>query len=62
MVKEKKRMGRPPAEVKPYPLQVTVSQEQLNRIDNWRRTHTELPSRTEAVRQMIDLATKGAKK
>jgi hypothetical protein len=62
MAKEKKRIGRAPGPTRPYPLQVSISQELLDRLDDWRRSQPDLPPRTEAVRRMIELATKALKK
>jgi len=31
-------------------------------VDDWRRTQLDLPSRAEAIRRLVELATKGSKK
>jgi len=57
----KKRMGRPPGRKLPYPLQITVSDDHLKIIDEFRRTQPDLPARTEAVRRMIESFSKPSK-
>jgi hypothetical protein len=35
-----------------------VSEEFLRMVDDWRRRQKDLPSRAEAIRRMVELATK----
>jgi metal-responsive CopG/Arc/MetJ family transcriptional regulator len=35
-------------------VQLVTSRELLTRIDNWRRKQDDLPTRSEAIRRMID--------
>jgi metal-responsive CopG/Arc/MetJ family transcriptional regulator len=35
-------------------VQLVTTRELLTRIDNWRRKQDDLPSRSEAIRRMID--------
>lgn len=37
-------------------LQMRVSPEFLSRIDEWRRTQTDLPNRSEAIRRLVELS------
>jgi len=57
-----KKIGRPTLEpsgsLQKVQLQATVSKEYLAKIDEWRRNQPDLPSRSEAIRRMIDLALK----
>jgi hypothetical protein len=39
-----------------------VSEQFLRTVDDWRRGQTDLPSRAEAVRRLVELATKTKKK
>jgi hypothetical protein len=57
MVKAKKKVGRPPGRANPNLIQVLVSDDQLARIDEWRRSQADLPARSEAMRRMIDIVT-----
>lgn len=42
----------------PTALTIKLDLEMLSKLDEWRRKEQDLPSRAEAVRRMIDLATK----
>jgi metal-responsive CopG/Arc/MetJ family transcriptional regulator len=42
-------------------LQMVISPEEIARIDNWRRHQTPLPSRSEAIRQLIALGLEAAR-
>lgn len=50
-----KKVGRPTAEPQTHQLQIRVSKEFLARLDAWRRQQSDLPTRTEAVRRLVDL-------
>jgi len=39
-----------------------VSESFLRMVDDWRRSQTDVPSRAEAIRRMVELATKEKKK
>jgi hypothetical protein len=39
-----------------------VSEQFLRTVDDWRRSQTDLPSRAEAIRRLVELATKMKKK
>jgi len=39
-----------------------VSEQFLRMVDDWRRTQVDLPSRAEAIRRLVELATKIKKK
>jgi hypothetical protein len=39
-----------------------VSEQFLRTVDDWRRCQTDLPSRAEAIRRLVELATKIKKK
>jgi uncharacterized protein len=52
----KKKMGRPPGpEPQTHALQTRVSTEFLAKVDSWRREEPDLPSRTEAIRRLVEL-------
>jgi hypothetical protein len=42
-------------------LQMVISPGQLERIENWRRQQSKIPSFSEAVRQLIDLGLAAAR-
>jgi hypothetical protein len=44
------------------PFQMRVSEEFLRMVDDWRRSQVDLPSRAEAIRRLVELATKIKKK
>lgn len=44
------------ADEKTRPFQMRVAPEWLDRIDEWRRTQPDIPSRAEAIRRMVDQA------
>jgi hypothetical protein len=39
-----------------------VSEQFLRMVDDWRRCQTDLPSRAESIRRLVELATKIKKK
>ena len=55
---EQKVKGRPAgsAFASPFPMRFTVSQ--LEAVDEWRRNQPDLPSRTEAIRRLVEEALK----
>jgi hypothetical protein len=63
-------MGRPPGRIQDRLFQMRLSNEFLERLDEWRRRQPDLPSRAESIRRLTtamlqildkDLANKGAK-
>ena len=50
----KKKTGRPPGAVHTHQLQTRVSADFLVKIDEWRRFQPDLPSRTEAIRRIVE--------
>ena len=44
------------------PFQMRVSEDFWRTVDDWRRGQTDLPSRAEAIRRMVELAAKMKKK
>jgi hypothetical protein len=55
--------GRPRKRItQDRPFQMRVSEQFLRMVDDWRRTQLDLPSRAEAVRRLVELATKIKKK
>ncbi|MGX9982939.1 hypothetical protein [Methylobacterium fujisawaense] len=55
---EQKVKGRPPGSVfaAPFPMRFTVAQ--MEAVDEWRRNQPDLPSRTEAIRRLVEEALK----
>jgi hypothetical protein len=54
--------GRPTKMPQDRPFQMRVSEDFLRTVDDWRRGQTDLPSRAEAIRRMVELAAKMKKK
>ena len=52
MVKVNTLMGRPPGRIQDRPFQMRLSNEFLERLDEWRRKQPDLPSRAEAIRRL----------
>ena len=52
----KKKVGRPTGVVQTHQLQTRVSAEFLAKLDEWRRAQPDLPSRTEAIRRIVEQA------
>jgi hypothetical protein len=50
--------GRPSKRPQDRLFQMRVSEQFLRTVDDWRRYQTDLPSRAEAVRRLVELATK----
>ena len=61
MTKNRPR-GRPKVRAQDRPFQMRVSEAFLRTVDDWRRVQTDLPSRAEAIRRMVELAVKMKKK
>ena len=61
MTKNKQR-GRPKGRAQDRPFQMRVSEAFLQTVDDWRRAQTDLPSRAEAIRRMVELAAKMKRK
>jgi hypothetical protein len=55
----KKKVGRPTGVVQTHQLQTRVSVEFLAKLDEWRRTQLDLPSRTEAIRRIVERVIDG---
>lgn len=51
--------GRPPGRTHDRALQMRVSDEFLQTVDDWRRKQPDLPNRTEAIRRLVE---RGARK
>jgi hypothetical protein len=56
----KKKVGRPTGVVQTHQLQTRVSAEFLAKLDEWRRAQPDLPSRTEAIRRIVEQAIDAA--
>ena len=54
--------GRPAKRTQDRPFQMRVSESFLRMVDDWRRSQTDIPSRAEAIRRMVELVTKQKKK
>ena len=50
--------GRPPGKTLVRQLQVMVSDDLEDRINEWRRNQPDLPNRSEAARRLIELGLK----
>jgi hypothetical protein len=62
MANNRRSRGRPSKRIQDRPFQMRVSEQFLRTVDDWRRTQTDLPSRAEAIRRLVELATKMKKK
>jgi hypothetical protein len=62
MTTGKRPRGRPSKRPQDRLFQVRVSEQFLRIVDDWRRGQTDLPSRAEAIRRLVELATKIKKK
>ena len=62
MTTSKRPRGRPSKSAQDRPFQMRVSESFLRMVDDWRRSQTDIPSRAEAIRRMVELATKQKKK
>jgi hypothetical protein len=62
MASTNRACGRPSKRPQDRLFQMRVTEQFLRTVDEWRRYQTDLPSRAEAVRRLIELATKIRKK
>jgi metal-responsive CopG/Arc/MetJ family transcriptional regulator len=51
-------MGRPPGVIWDRPFQIRLTEEFLRRLDEWRREQEDLPSRSEAIRRLVERGLK----
>jgi hypothetical protein len=59
MANNPRTRGRPRKRItQDRPFQMRVSEQFLRMVDDWRRTQPDLPSRAEAIRRLVELATK----
>ena len=58
MTSSRRPPGRPTKGRQDRPFQMRVSEEFLRLVDDWRRRQKDLPSRAEAIRRLVELATK----
>ena len=54
-----KKRGRPPGQEFPVPVQLRLSEAQAATLDEWRQSQPELPSRSEAIRRLVENAIHG---
>ncbi|MHC2585395.1 metal-responsive CopG/Arc/MetJ family transcriptional regulator [Bradyrhizobium diazoefficiens] len=52
---------QPMGEKKDQRIPVMMSSEEVDAIDEWRRQHPDLPSRSEAIRRLVALGLKAKK-
>jgi hypothetical protein len=52
----KKTIGRPPGRTYNRTFQMRVSDDFLKLLDAWRKRHPDRPSRTEAIRELVEYA------
>jgi metal-responsive CopG/Arc/MetJ family transcriptional regulator len=57
-----KKVGRPAGRKQDRPFQMRVTDELLARVDDWRRMQADMPSRSEAIRRIVEQATIEPKK
>lgn len=55
-----KKMGRPPGR-KGQAVQIYAMDNFLTQVDEWRRLEPDIPSRSEAIRRLVDQALNGRK-
>lgn len=55
-----KRRGRPPGEKYAPPVPIRLTAEQIVAVDEWRRHEPDLPSRSEAIRRLVEFAVSKA--
>jgi hypothetical protein len=53
-----KKLGRPKKESKTRQVQMRLAEEFLAKIDAWRRVQPDLPSKTEAIRRLVERGLK----
>ena len=56
------RRGRPPNRIQDRPFQMRVSEEFMRLVDDWRRNQSDLPSRAEAIRRLVELAVRESRR
>jgi hypothetical protein len=61
MIDTKRPRGRPSKRPQDRLFQMRVSEQFLRTVDDWRRSQTDLPSRAEAIRRLVTLATESKK-
>lgn len=49
-----KKVGRPPEGGPGKLLQMRLKEDDLARLDDWRRNQPDVPTRTEAIRRLLD--------
>jgi metal-responsive CopG/Arc/MetJ family transcriptional regulator len=54
-------MGRPPGKIQDSHLHMRVSDEFLKAVDKWRAKQEDLPSRSEAIRRLVEMGLKAKK-
>ena len=62
MITGNRPRGRPSTRPQDRLFQMRVSEHFLRIVDEWRRGQTDLPSRAEAIRRLVELATKAKRK
>jgi hypothetical protein len=51
----KKGAGRPAGRIQDRPFQIRLTEDFLRSIDEWRRGEPDIPSRSEAIRRLVEL-------
>jgi len=59
---KKRRRGRPAGRVHDQQLQMRVTAEFLNAVDDWRNKQPDSPSRAEAIRRLVETSLAAARK
>ena len=54
-------MGRPPGRLQDKQLQMRVSDEFLRVVDEWAEKQDDRPSRTEAIRRLVEIGLRAKK-
>jgi hypothetical protein len=62
MADNRRPRRKPRKRIQDRPFQMRVSEQFLRTVDEWRRGQSDLPPRAEAIRRLVDLATKIKKK
>jgi metal-responsive CopG/Arc/MetJ family transcriptional regulator len=47
-------MGRPTGRTQDRPFQIRLTEQFLTKVDDWRRKQPDLPSRSEAIRRIVE--------
>jgi hypothetical protein len=58
IAKTTKNVGRPAGVIHDRPFQMRVNDEFLALVDSWRKAQPIMPTRTEAIRQMVEIAAR----